>query len=54
MQENDSNIDVYALIQCSYSPIEHKFLKSFVENAVTARVSELQNWFCRMLCDEKK
>ncbi len=50
MQENESDINVYALIQCSYSPIEHRFLKSFVESAVTARVLELQNWFYRMLC----
>ena len=51
MQENDEKINVYALIQCSYSPIEHKFLKSFVERAVTARVLEIQNWFYRMLCN---
>ena len=53
MQEDESDINVYALIQCSYSPIEHKFLKSYVENAVTARVTELQNWFYRMLCEAK-
>ena len=50
MQENESNISVYALIQCAYSPVDHKFLKSYVESAVTARVIEIQNWFCRMLC----
>ena len=54
MQEKEDFISVYALIQCSYSPIEHKFLKSFVENAVTGRVVEIQNWFYRMLCEEKK
>ncbi len=53
MQEKEDFISVYALIQCSYSPIEHKFLKSFVENAVTGRVIEIQNWFYRMLCEEK-
>lgn len=50
MQENENNISVYALIQCSYSPIEHKFLKSYVEKAVSARVIEIQNWFYRMIC----
>ena len=50
MQEDSEKIRVYALIQCSYSPIEHKFLKSFVERAVTSRVLEIQNWFYRMLC----
>lgn len=54
MQEKADVISVYALIQCSYSPIEHKFLKSFVENAVTGRVVEIQNWFYRMLCEPKK
>lgn len=49
MEESDEFISVYALIQCSYSPIEHKFLKSYVEKAVNARVKELQNWFYRML-----
>ena len=50
MQENDDYINVYALIQCSYSPQEHKFLKNIVENAVTSRVLEIQNWFYRMMC----
>ena len=50
MQEDSEKIKVYALIQCSYSPIEHKFLKSFVERAVTARVLEIQHWFYSMLC----
>ena len=50
MQEEVSSVTVYALIQCSYSPLDHKFLKSYVESAVTARVNELQNWFYRMLC----
>jgi len=52
MQEESEVINVYALIQCSYNPLEHKFLKSYVESAVTARVLELQNWFYRMLCKE--
>ena len=51
MKEDDEFISVYALIQCSYSPLEHKFLKSKVEKAVSARVNELQNWFYRMLCE---
>ena len=50
MQEESEMIKVYALIQCSYSPTDHKFLKSFVERAVTARIVEIQNWFYRMLC----
>ncbi len=50
MEEKADVISVYALIQCSYSPLELRFLKSFVENAVTARVVEIQNWFYRMLC----
>ena len=49
MEETEEFISVYALIQCSYSPVEHKFLKSYVEKAVNARVKELQNWFYRML-----
>ena len=52
MQEESEVINVYALIQCSYNPLDHKFLKSYVESAVTARVLELQNWFYRMLCKE--
>lgn len=50
MQENDEYISVYALIQCSYSPLEHKFLKNIVEMAVTSRVLEIENWFYRMMC----
>ncbi len=52
MQEKADVISVYALIQCSYSPLDLRFLKSFVENAVTARVLEIQNWFYRMLCGQ--
>ena len=50
MQEDDEWIKVYALIQCSYNPLEHKFLKTLVESAVSLRVVEIQNWFYRMLC----
>ena len=53
MQEKTDTVKVYALIQCSYNPLEHKFLKTLVENAVTARVMELQNWFYRMLCTKQ-
>ena len=53
MQEKKDTVKVYALIQCSYNPLEHKFLKTLVENAVTARVMELQNWFYRMLCTKQ-
>lgn len=52
MQEQDDYISVYALIQCSYSPLEHKFLKALVESAVNLRIIEIQNWFYRMLCTE--
>ena len=50
MQENDEWINVYALIQCSYNPLEHKIIKTLVESAVSLRVVEIQNWFYRMLC----
>lgn len=50
MQENESEIRVYALMQSKYSPANHRFLKSFVEGAVSARVIEIENWFYRMLC----
>jgi hypothetical protein len=53
MQENNEEINLYVLIQCSYSPLKHKFLKRIVENAVMARVFEVQNWFYRMLCEPK-
>ena len=52
MQENNDSVSVYALIQCSYSPLEHKFLKNLVETSVTQRVNEIQNWFYRMLCTQ--
>ncbi len=50
MQENKNSISVYALIQCSYSPVEHKFLNPYVEKSVSSRVIEIQNWFYRMIC----
>lgn len=53
MKETPDNIDLYVLIQCTYSPMKYKFLKKIVENAVMARVFEVQNWFFRMLCETK-
>lgn len=50
MQESEENINVYAVIQSSYSPANHRFLKSFVETSVAVRVTEIENWFYRMLC----
>jgi hypothetical protein len=50
MREDEENISVYALIQCSYSPLEHKVFKNLVETSVTLRVIEIQNWFYRMIC----
>lgn len=50
MQETEASINLYVLIQCTYSPLKYKFLKKIVENAVMARVFEVQNWFSRMLC----
>ena len=50
MREDEENISVYALIQCSYSPLEHKVFKNLVESSVTLRVIEIQNWFYRMIC----
>lgn len=52
MQEKSDTITVYSLMQCSYNPLNHKFIKSYVENAVTARVGALQEWFYRMLCKQ--
>lgn len=53
MQENKEEINLYVLIQCTYSPFKYKILKRIVENAVMARVFEVQNWFYRMLCEPK-
>ncbi|SEP76615.1 hypothetical protein SAMN04487977_101355 [Treponema bryantii] len=53
MQENDETVSVYALVQCSYSPLEHKIIKNLVETSVTLRVVEIQNWFYRMLTGKK-
>ena len=53
MQENQNEINLYVLIQCTYSPFKYKILKRIVENAVMARVFEVQNWFYRMLCESK-
>ena len=53
MQESDNDINVYAVVQSSYSPANHRFLKSFVENSVAIRVVEIENWFYRMLCGIK-
>ncbi len=50
MQESDTDINVYAVIQSSYSPANHRFLRSFVETSVEVRVIEIENWFYRMLC----
>ncbi len=52
MQEKQDSVTVYSLMQCSYNPLNHKFVKSFVESAVTARVGALQEWFYRMLCKQ--
>ena len=54
MQEDEQNISVYALIQCSYSPLEHKVFKNLVESSVTIRVVEIQNWFYRMISGKEK
>lgn len=53
MQETDSLIRVYAVMECTYCPQKIRFLQSFVENAVSARVLELENWFYRMLCTKQ-
>ena len=53
MQETEASIKVYAVMQCTYCPQKHRFLQSFVENAVSARVLELENWFYRMLCTKQ-
>ena len=53
MQETDSLIRVYAVMECTYCPQKVRFLQSFVENAVSARVLELENWFYRMLCTKQ-
>ena len=50
MEEKEDTVTVYSLMQCSYNPLNHKFVKSYVESAVTARVGALQDWFYRMLC----
>ena len=50
IEEAEAEIKLYALMQSKYSPANHRFLKSFVENAVAGRVLEIENWFYRMLC----
>ncbi len=53
MKEDSEKIELYVLIQCTYSPMKYRLLKRIVENAVMSRVLEVQNWFYRMLCQEK-
>ena len=53
MQDTETEIRVYALMQSKYSPANHRFLKAFVEGAVSARVIEIENWFYRMLCNRR-
>ena len=52
LQETDDSINVYALIQSSSAPVKLKIFQNYVEGAVGGRIREIQNWFCRMLCDE--
>lgn len=53
IDEKEDKIQLYVLIQCSYSPKKYKFLTKIVEKAIAARVMELENWFYRMLCQTK-
>lgn len=53
MQEKSSEVKVYAIMQSQYSPASHRFLKSFVESAVSSRVTEIENWFFRMISTVK-
>ena len=53
IDENADELELYVLIQCSYSPKKYRFLTKLVEKAISARVMELQNWFYRMLCTGK-
>ncbi|MCR5253631.1 MAG: hypothetical protein K6C98_07955 [Treponema sp.] len=53
MEEKAEGVNLYVLIQSACSPLKLKFLRSLVENAISARVLELQNWFYRMICTEK-
>ena len=52
LQETDEEINVYALIQSSSAPIKLKIFQDYIEGAVSGRVREIQNWFCRMICGE--
>ena len=50
LEETEEGANLYVLIQTKFSPLKMKFVKKIVENAVSARVIELQNWFYRMIC----
>lgn len=50
LEENQEGANLYVLIQSKLSPLKMKFVKKIIENAVSARVLELQNWFYRMIC----
>lgn len=50
MQEEETNVKLYVLIQSSYSPLKHWLLTSAIESAISGRVIGLQDWFYRMLC----
>jgi len=50
IEEMEEGANLYVLIQCKFSPLKIKILKRIIENAISGRVLELQNWFYRMIC----